>query len=167
MFKDTERRVDFKVLASILTVSLVTSLLFLCILMPNSNHPDTVYAFSPASSNNNSLTLSTDKSSYGIGDYVVISGTVDKPVEEKTVRLDVYDPEGKVFQPYNESFNESTPWSEAYPRLSNLQVHPNDRGLFSYLFVLDNTVSGPIIKGIYKIEANYEGNTTEISFPVR
>lgn len=50
------------------------------------------------------ITLDTDKNVYGFGDFVRVTGTVDTPLEGKTVRLDVYDPEGEVFQPYNESF---------------------------------------------------------------
>jgi hypothetical protein len=52
------------------------------------------------------FSLRTDKGTYGWGDLVKVSGTLDKPVQGKTVRLDVYDPKGNIFQPFNESFSE-------------------------------------------------------------
>jgi hypothetical protein len=118
---------------------------------------------------NGAAALHTDKNSYGVGDYVKVDGTVDKPRQGKTVRLDVYDPKGKVFEPFNETFSTGAreDRSPAYPRLSDVQVKPNDKGLFSYRFPVDNTVGGPIIKGTYKIEVTYEGATKNATFTVR
>jgi len=118
---------------------------------------------------NSSLSVRTDKPSYGIGDYVKVDGTVGKPGQGKTVRLDVYDPKGKVFEPFNETFSagDREDWTPAYPRLSDVQVKPNDKGLFSYRFPVDNPVFGSFIKGTYKVEVTYEGATKNATFPVR
>jgi hypothetical protein len=99
---------------------------------------------------------------------VKVDGTVGKPGQGKTVRLDVYDPKGRVFEPFNKSFSDMTEQaSPAYPSLSDIQVEPNDKGLFSYRFPVDRPVFGPIIKGTYKIEVTYEGTTKNATFTVR
>jgi hypothetical protein len=115
------------------------------------------------------ITLDTDKNTYGVGDLVTVSGNFDEPVQGKTARLDVYDPKGEVFQPFNESFSEGDreDWSDAYPRLSDIQVKPNDKGLFSYRFPLDNPVGGSFVRGVYKIEVTYGGITKNATFMVR
>lgn len=130
---------------------------------------DTPPAIIPQPESVANITLDTDKSTYGVGDLVRVSGTLDEPVQGKTVRLDVYDPEGNVFQPFNETFNEGPQedWSPAYPRLSDIQVQPNDKGLFSYRFPIDQPVLGSVIKGIYKIEATYDDMTGNATFTVR
>jgi hypothetical protein len=119
----------------------------------------------PVSTGN--IALETDKRTYGLGDFVRVSGSIDKPGEGKTVRLDVYNPEGTIFQPYNESFgaagSDMDKWTPAYPRLSDIQVIPNDEGVFYYRFPLDNPVSGSFVKGAYQIVAtsgNITGNAT-------
>ena len=76
-----------------------------------------------------SLILATDKSSYGLWGFVEISGTVVRPDEEKTVRLDVYDPEGRIFVSYN--FSNATE-----SRQSNLHIRPDDKGLFTHTLLL-------------------------------
>jgi hypothetical protein len=115
------------------------------------------------------ITLDTDKNTYGSGDLVTVSGNFDELVQGKTARLDVYDPKGEVFQPFNESFSEGDreDWSDAYPRLSDVQVKPNDKGLFSYRFPLDNPVGGSLVRGVYKIEVTYGGITKNATFMVR
>lgn len=117
----------------------------------------------------NSLSLRTDKKVYGNGDLVKVTGTLAKPVQGKTVRLDVYDPEGNVFQPLNESFSEGPRerWTEAYPRLTGVQVQPSDKGELYYQFPIDDPVLGSIIKGWYKIEATYGDRTANATFKVR
>jgi len=40
------------------------------------------------------LTIDADKLSYVIGENAVITGSIGKPGEGKTVRIDVYDPKG-------------------------------------------------------------------------
>jgi hypothetical protein len=111
-----------------------------------------------------SFSVRTDKSTYGFGDLVEVSGTLDELVQGKTVRLDVHDPKGNVFQPFNETFSKDSP---AFPRLSNTQVKTNDKGLFSYRFPLDQPLSRQFIKGVYEIEATYGGKTRNATFTVR
>ena len=113
------------------------------------------------------ITLDTDKNVYGLGDFVRVTGTVDIPVEGKTVRLDVYDPEGEVFQPYNESGSDTDKWTPAFPRLSDIQIHPNSKGLFAYRFPLDDPVSGSFIKGHYHINATYGDFINSTMFTAR
>jgi hypothetical protein len=57
----------------------------------------------PSPAVDNSLSAGTDKKSYGFGDYVGISGSVGKPAQWKTVRLDVYNSERNIFQPFNDT----------------------------------------------------------------
>jgi hypothetical protein len=81
----------------------------------------------------------------------------------------VYDPKDDVFQPFNETFADGPreDWTETFPRLSDIQVKPDDKGLFSYRFPLDRPVSSSFIKGIYKIEATYDGMTRSATFTAR
>lgn len=57
------------------------------------------------------VTVKTDKKSYGFGDYVEVSGTVGKPVQGKTVRLDVYNSKGDVLRSFNDSIPAYVPQS--------------------------------------------------------
>jgi hypothetical protein len=104
------------------------------------------------------LSVRTDKDSYGFGDYVEVSGNVGKPVQDKTVRLDVYNSKGDVIQPFNDSI-------PAYVPQSNIKVRPDNGGLFSYSFPLGFLLDK--VKGIYKVEATYEGVTKNATFSVR
>jgi hypothetical protein len=115
------------------------------------------------------ITLDTDKNTYGVGDLVRVSGTLKEPKQGKTVRLDVYDAKGNVFQPFNQSFSEGPQeeWTDAYPLLSDIQVQPNDKGLFSYRFPVEKPVSGSLIKGKYKIEATYGDMTGNATFTLQ
>ena len=90
------------------------------------------------SSSGTSLTISTDKNAYGFSDYVTISGTVDKPIEGKTVRLDVYYPMGRVFEPFIQSNNMSV--VPGYIPQSDIQVRPNEEGFFAYRFPLSSPI---------------------------
>ena len=89
----------------------------------------------------------------------------------KTVRLDVYDPRGDIFQPHNASYTRGSPfsedWSDPYPILSDIHVKPNDKGQFFYRFPVGQPVFGSIIKGIYKIEAIYDDKATNATFKVQ
>jgi hypothetical protein len=107
---------------------------------------------------NSSLSVITDKNSYGFGDNVEVSGTVREPVQGKTVRLDVYNSKGDVIQPFNDSI-------PAYVPQSNIKVRPDNGGLFSYSFPLGFLLDK--VKGIYKVEATYEGVTKNATFTVR
>jgi hypothetical protein len=112
---------------------------------------------------NMNIKMVTDKMMYGLKDYVRVSGTIVNPVEGTNLRLDIYDPEGSVFQPYNETFTIGAEGTPAYPRLSDIQLKPNNEGEFSYRFPLDNPVGGLFIKGNYSIIAtsgSLTGNTT-------
>jgi hypothetical protein len=123
------------------------------------NVPSPPVPSSPAVLSNESLSVITDKNSYHFGDYVKVSGTLAEPVQGKTVRLDIYNSEGDVFTPFNDSVS-------GYIPQSDIQVKPNDKGLFSYQFLL-----GPIVlenvTGIYKIEATYGDVTKNATFRVR
>lgn len=135
----------------------------------NDGPPTTSPTLEPTPDPRGDIILNTDKNTYGVGDFVGVSGTLDEPVQGKTVRLDVYDPKGNVFQPFNESFSEGPQedWTEAYPLLSDVQVQPDEKGLFSYRFPVDNPVSGFAIKGKYNIEATYDGLIGNATFTVR
>ena len=84
---------------------------------------------------------------------------VGKPVRGKTVRLDVYNSKGDVFQQFNDSVG-------AYVPETDIQVRPNDTGQFSYQFPLGLIALDPV-KGLYKIEVTYEGLTENATFRVR
>ena len=90
-------------------------------------------------------------------------------MQGKTVRLDVYDPKGKVFQPFNASFSEGAreDWSNPWPLLSDIQVKPNDRGIFSYRVPLANPLNALFNKGTYKIEVTSDDVTRNATFTVR
>lgn len=115
------------------------------------------------------VTISTDKNTYGPGDLVKVIGTLEDSLQGKTVRLDVYDPTGKAFQPTNASFatGPREEWSDPYPLLSDIQVKPDNKGLFSYRFPLANPLSGSFLKGNYEIEVTYDGVTRNTTFTVR
>jgi hypothetical protein len=87
-----------------------------------------------------------------------VRGTLAEPVQVKTVRLDIYDSEGNVFQPFIDSVSDYVPQTD-------IQVKPNDKGVFSYQFPL-----GPIVlekvTGTYKIEATYGSATKNAIFLV-
>lgn len=158
----------FILLALLFLISIIFSLSSIVTtsnILDNSDHK--VLAF--IGQNATVLSVETDKKSYGEGDLVNVSGNFDDSVQVKIVRLDVYDPKGKVFQPHNSSFSKGPmeKWSDPYPRLSDIQVKTNDKGLFSYRFPLDRPVSGEFIKGIYKIEVTYDDVTRNATFTVR
>lgn len=100
----------------------------------------------------NSLSVETDAKSYGYGDHVKINGSVGKPVEGKTVRLDVYDSKGNAFDSLNGTE-------------SDIQVRPNDKGQFSYRFQLEPFLL--IEFGTYRIDVTYDGMTKNATFTVR
>jgi hypothetical protein len=114
------------------------------------------FAFTPSAAN---LTLSTDKSSYGFGDYVIINGDAGQPVEGKAIRIDVYDPEGNIFVSYDGKGTET--------RQSNIRVSTDDNGLFSHSFLLQRVLPEQEINGTYTVQGTYGGNTTEAKFTVR
>jgi hypothetical protein len=107
----------------------------------------------------NSLSVRTDKNSYGFGDYVKITGSVEKPAPEKTVRIDVYDPDGKVFEPYDRSV-------PGYVPQTDIQVKPNNKGQFSYRFPTDIFLT-QAINGTYVIEGTYDNVTRNTTIKIR
>jgi hypothetical protein len=124
----------------------------------------------PGSVSVGNITLETDKKTFGLGDFVRVSGSINTPTERKTVRLDVYDPEGTIFGPFNRSylnFNNPSSSSEPWPNLSDIQITPDNKGQFMYRFPVDTPVSGTIIKGIYKLEVTSEGMIGNTTFRVK
>lgn len=103
------------------------------------------------------LNVSTDKGTYGFGDWVKVTGSVEKPAQGKTVRLDVYDPKGEVFGTMNASVGRTIPQSD-------IQIKPNDKGLFNYRFPLDPFYRE---KGTHKIEVTYDGIARNTTFTIR
>jgi hypothetical protein len=115
---------------------------------------------------NNALSVRTDKESYGFGDRVQVSGTADQTTRGKTVRLDVYNPEG-IFSSYVfDPSNISTILAPDKPQ-SNILVSPDEDGTFSYSFPLSVISPEEGVKGNYTVDATYEGLTKNATFTVR
>jgi hypothetical protein len=108
----------------------------------------------------NSLSVRTDKNSYGFGDYVKISGSVEKPAPGKTVRLDVYDPNRDVFAPFDRSVPDYVPQTD-------IQVKPNNKGEFSYRFPTEIPIYTQKVNGTYVIEGTYDNVTRNTTFTIR
>jgi hypothetical protein len=107
----------------------------------------------------------TDKKSYGFNDYVNISGTVVQPVKGKTVRLDVYDPEGNTFTEVVMP-TLGDPMSSDKPQ-TNIKVSPDDDGSFSHTFRLSAAFPEYAIEGNYTVEGTYQGKSEETGFILR
>jgi hypothetical protein len=59
------------------------------------------------------LTIDVDKSTYVVDEYVVFNGSIGKAEPHQKVRIDIYDPKGKVFA-------------------NNLSTETDDNGVYSY-----------------------------------
>ena len=109
---------------------------------------------SAANSQPASHILQTDKKTYGLGDFVEVSGSVEDMVEGKTLRLDIYRPDGNVlYAAPNDTIQ------------SNIRISPDNNGLYSYTFQLPETFDSNY-RGTYRIAVTYLGNTTETTFTV-
>ncbi|MGI0002564.1 MAG: hypothetical protein ACRD42_05740 [Nitrososphaeraceae archaeon] len=107
----------------------------------------------------------TDKKSYGFNDYVNITGTVAQPVKGKTVRLDVYDPDGNIFTEIVTP-TLGNPMPADKPQ-SNIQVIPSPDGFFSHILRLSTALPEYAIKGNYTVEGTYQGKSGETWFILR
>ena len=94
----------------------------------------------------------TDKKSYGPSEVVEVIGSVKPVVEGKTIRLDVYKPDGVILNADNGKDQ------------TNIRINPDITGSFSYTFQLPYFFPE---SGAYTISATYMGNTTETSFNTR
>ena len=86
------------------------------------------------------ITVETDKESYTIGEVVTISGNVSKPESGKSLRIDVYNPNGDILLLAN-----------------GIKVDPNRRGLYSHDLHTDlMTMGGEIMPpGKYEVLVSY------------
>jgi hypothetical protein len=117
--------------------------------LPNSHVDHLVLAFNPT--NQSGLTVETDKKAYGLGDYVVISGSVKNVVKDKTVRIDVYLPSGAVA-----SANNAT--------LSNIHLNPSNNGFYSTTIHINSCCNQD--RGAWRVASTYDRNTVESNFTV-
>ena len=102
----------------------------------------------------------TDKKSYVIGEEVIVKGNVNPVVNNTSLRMDIYDPEGKVLE-------------------SNLPLYIFDDGSFSSyksvpFFSVDQIYSSiPSLApekykpGTYTIEISYYGESVDIPLVVK
>jgi hypothetical protein len=129
--------------------------------LPNDLHTSVTLAFKANNTSSNSITanpqlshvtIETDKKSYGFLDYIEISGAVNRVVEGKTIRLDIYLPNGQVAPSSNGT-------------LSNIHLKPRNDGSFFYTFQIPS-LNG-FDKGLWTISTTYLRNTTEAKFTVR
>jgi hypothetical protein len=91
------------------------------------------------------LTIDADKPSYVIGEYAVITGSIGKPGEGKTVRIDVYDPKGRPFT------------------TSNMDTMTDFDGRYSTQVLLEN-LYGATMTGEYTAKATYDKQTAATKF---
>jgi hypothetical protein len=98
----------------------------------------------PPAGQSNSLNVSTDKTSYVIGEDFLISGNVGKPEFGKSVRIDIYKPDGG-------------------PLGGGLFTKPERDGSYSYL-LYSFTVAGDLVPGTYTVRATYLKQSAETNF---
>jgi hypothetical protein len=98
-----------------------------------------------------SITVGTDKGSYTIDEIVTISGNVSKPESGKSLRIDVYDPIGKILAVANA-----------------VKIYPNGRGLYTYDLYTDslNMGDGEFIPGEYKARVSYLNQNVTDTFDI-
>jgi hypothetical protein len=98
-----------------------------------------------------SITVGTDKGSYTIDEIVTISGNVSKPESGKSLRIDVYDPIGKILAVANA-----------------VKIYPNGRGLYTYDLYTDslNMGDGEFIPGEYKVRVSYLNQNVTDTFDI-
>jgi hypothetical protein len=92
------------------------------------------------------ITIDADKSTYVIGEDAQFGGTIGKGQEGKTVRIDIYDPNGRVFQ-------------------NNLSTETDIDGAYSYLVTLQN-YGGTTMTGEYTATATVDKQSAETKFNV-
>ena len=94
------------------------------------------------------ITVETDKESYVIGEDFMISGNVGKPEFGKSVRLDIYMPDGGPLAAGNA-----------------LMAKPERDGSYSYL-IYSFTYAGDLVPGTYTVRATYLKQSAETNFEV-
>ncbi len=121
------------------------------------------------------LSVRTDKGSYTLKEYVEVSGQVANynPSEGKTVRIDVFDPEDKVF-----TAGDAEHFDPCCLRvISGEEVEPSDDGFYSFRFYMPTNLtsqSGQLytrtnltsLFGQYTVQATYDGKSVETAFQV-
>jgi peptide/nickel transport system substrate-binding protein len=108
------------------------------------------------------LSVHTDKVSYTLNEYVDIRGQIANynPGEGKTVRIDVFDPEDKVF-----TAGDAEQFDPCCLRvISGEEVEPNDDGSYSLRFYIATNLTSPF--GQYTAQASYDGKSVETAFEV-
>jgi hypothetical protein len=89
------------------------------------------------------MTVSTDKSVYGLGSTVSVSGTVAEVIEGEHGSITVYNPRNRIF-------------------LDDAFI-PDTNGTYSYSFTLEGSL---VEEGSWTIRAKYSGTNKVISFAV-
>jgi hypothetical protein len=90
-----------------------------------------------------------------LGDFVEVSGTVQNMAEGKTLRLDIYMPDGLVLEHNNDT------------ALSNIRLKPDSNGMYVYTFQLPvPAFNRPDYAGDYRASVTGLGNTVESKFTV-
>jgi peptide/nickel transport system substrate-binding protein len=117
-----------------------------------------LFIFSPAYGQE-IISIQTDKNSYTLKEYVVVTGQVSNynPGEGKTVRIDVFDSEDKVF-----TGAAGDPC--CLKVISGEEVEPSDDGSYSYRFYIPNNEG--VKFGQYAAQATYDGKSVETAFEV-
>ena len=108
------------------------------------------------------LSVQTDKVSYTLKEYVEVSGQVANynPSENKTVRIDVFDPEDKVF-----TAGDAEHFDPCCLRvISGEEVEPSDDGSYSFRFYIPTNLTSSF--GQYTAQASYDGKSVETAFEV-
>jgi hypothetical protein len=102
------------------------------------------YKQTPAPNTTGGLGIDVDKPSYVVYETAVFSGSIDKAEEGKTVRIDVYDPRGGVFQ-------------------DNLSTKTDIDGAYSYPVTLQNYFD-TTMTGQYTAIATYNKQSAATKF---
>ncbi len=120
-----------------------------------------LFVFSPAYGQE--ISIRTDKSSYTLKEYVVATGQISNynPGEGKTVRIDVFDSEGKAFTGGETEFQDPCC---LFP-ISDRKVTPSDDGFYSYRFVIAGNETASKV-GQTTIRASFDGKSVETPFEI-
>jgi hypothetical protein len=103
----------------------------------------------PSGQGKGNITVETDKRSYVIGEDIIISGNVGKPEFGKSVRIDMYKPDGG-------------PLSGA----TSLLTKPERDGSYRYHLYSFSYAGEDLVPGTYTVRVTYLKQYTETKFDV-
>jgi hypothetical protein len=96
------------------------------------------------------ITVETDKESYVTGDDIIISGNVGKPEIGKSVRIDIYKPDGGPLDAAN-----------------GLLTKPERNGSYSYLIYAFTYAGEDLFPGTYTVQVTYLNQSNKTNFIVK